>query len=97
MEIKAWIQMGCERREVTFDVSEAEIEMIGEGGLEMYIEEQVLDWMSCRYGCGWSCDFVTEDLSYMEDSESLRLVVTEEVLNPRTKRLRVRPRAEQEA
>jgi len=27
MEIKAWIQMGCERREVTFDVSEAEIEM----------------------------------------------------------------------
>ena len=26
MKIEAWIQMGCERREVTFDVTEAEIE-----------------------------------------------------------------------
>ena len=34
-KVKAWIQMGCERREVTFDVSEAEIERVGKDGLEM--------------------------------------------------------------
>ena len=30
MKVNAWIQMGCERREATFDVSEAEIETVGE-------------------------------------------------------------------
>ncbi len=97
MKINAWIQMGSERREVNFDVSEAEIERVGEEGFEMYIEAQVLDWIASRYGWGWSCDLMTEDLSYMEDGESGRLVVTDEVLNPRTQRLRVHPRAEQEA
>ena len=52
MKVNAWIQMGCERREVTFDVTEAEIERVGEKGLEMYIEEAVEDWWRCRYGCG---------------------------------------------
>ncbi len=51
MKVNAWIQMGCERREVTFDVSEAEIERVGEDGLEMYIEDAVLDWTRCRYEC----------------------------------------------
>ncbi len=93
MEIKAWIQMGCERREVTYDVSEAEIERVGEDGLEMYIEEQVLDWMRCRYGWGWPCNLMANDFSFMEDTESPSLEVTNEVLNPRTERLLVQPRA----
>ena len=93
MKINAWMQMGCERREVTFDVSEAEIERVGEEGLEMYIEEQVLDWMRCRYGWGWSCDLMTNDVSFMEDNESPSLVLTNEVLNPQTERLLVHPRA----
>ena len=92
MKVKAWIQMGCERREVTFDVSEAEIERVGEHRLEMYIEEAVRDWIECRYGWGWSCDLMTADLSFMEDNESPSLVVTDEVLNPRTERRLVRPR-----
>ena len=29
MKINAWIQMGCERREVTFDVTDAEVEEVG--------------------------------------------------------------------
>ena len=91
MEIKAWIQMGCERREVTFDVSEAEIERVGEDGLEMYIEDQVLDWMRCRYGWGWTCQLIKNDFSFMEDNESPSLVVTNEVLNPRTERKLVIP------
>ena len=89
MEIKAWIQMGCERREVTFDVSDGE----GMDGLEAYIEEAVMDWMQCRYGWGWSCELITNDFSFMEDAESPFLQLTNEVLNPRTERLLVHPRA----
>jgi len=86
MKINAWIQMGCERREVTFDVTEAEIERVGEDGLEMYIEEAILDWIQCRYGWGWTCELIENDFSFMEDSESSGLVITNEVLNPRTER-----------
>ncbi len=93
MKVNAWIQMGCERREVTFDVSEAEIERVGEDGLELYIEDQVLDWMRCRYGGGWTCDLIKNDFSFLEDNESASLVATNEVLNPRTVRLQVHPRA----
>ncbi len=89
MKINAWIQMGCERREVTFDVSDEE----GMDGLEAYIEEAVMDWMQCRYGWGWSCDLMTNDFSFMEDAESPNLEVTNEVLNPRTERLLVSPGA----
>ena len=93
MKIEAWIQIGCERREVTFDVSEAEIQRVGEDGLEMYIEETILDWISCRYGWGWTCELIKNDFSFLEDNESPSLVVTDEVLNPRTQRLLVHPRA----
>ena len=85
--------MGCERREVTFDVTEAEIERVGEDGLWVYIEEQVRDWMRCYYGWGWTCELIKKDFSFMEDSESPSLVMTDEVLNPRTERLLVNPRA----
>ena len=92
MKINAWIQMGCERREVTFDVTEAEIERVGDA-LEGFIEDQVLDWMQCRFGWGWTCELIKNDFSFMEDSESSGLVMTNEVLNPRTERLLIRPRA----
>ncbi len=59
----------------------------------MYIEETILDWISSRYGWGWSCDFMTNDFSFLEDGESAGLVVTNEVLNPRTERLLVSPGA----
>ena len=91
MKINAWIQMGCERREVTFDVTEAEIERVGEDGLEMYIEEAILDWIQCRYGWGWTCELIKNDFSFMEDNESPGLAVTNEVLNPRTERSLVIP------
>ena len=52
------MQMECERRKVTFDVSDTEIENVGEDGLEMYIDEGVLNRILCRYGwratsCSW--------------------------------------------
>ena len=70
MKVDAWIQMGCERREVTFDVTEAEIERVGEDGLENYIEEAVTDWWACRYGYGWTCELFENDFSSLEDSEA---------------------------
>ena len=73
--------------------SEVEIETVGEDGLEMYVEEQVLDWIRCRFGWGWTCELIKNDFGFMEDSESTGLVVTNEVLNPGTKRRLVQPRA----
>ena len=93
MKIEAWIQMGCERREVTFDVTDEEIERVGEDGLGMYIEDAVLDWIECRYGWGWSCDLMNNDCSINEDSAYPSLAVTMDVLNPRTERLLVQSRA----
>ena len=90
MKINAWIQMGCERREVTFDVTDEEIERVGDD-LESFIEEQVLDWIQCRFGWGWSCERIENDFGHMEDGESPDLVATNEVLNPRTERLLVEP------
>jgi hypothetical protein len=91
MQVQAWIQMGFERREVTFEVSEEEIERVGPDDLESYIEETVLDWVGCRYGWGWTCELIHNDFSSMEDSESPGLVVTNEVLNPRTERMLATP------
>ncbi len=71
---------------------EAEIERVADD-LEGFIEDQVLDWMQCRFGWGWSCDLIENDFRHMEDGESPGLVATNEVLNPRTERLLVNPRA----
>ena len=90
MKVNAWIQMGCERREVTFHVTDEEIRKVGEDGLEMYIEDAVLDWIQCRYGWGWTCELLKNDFSFMEDNG---LVVTNEVLNRRTVRQLVHLRA----
>ena len=95
MEVRAWIQMGCERREVTFAVSEEEIQRVGADDLEAYIEEAVLEWIQCRFGWGWSGDEIENDFGFMEDAEGWNLVVVGEVLNPRTKRVFVPPRTDQ--
>ena len=92
MEVQAWVRMGSEVREVSFEVTDAEIAEVGEDHLELYIEDAVLDWIRCRYGWGWSCDFMTNDFSFLEDNDSPSLVVTDEVLNPRTERRLVRAR-----
>lgn len=88
--VSAWIQMGCERREVTFPVTKAELETLNDksggvaGNLESYIEEAVWDWIQCRYGWGWTTSMFNNDFSFMEDGESAFLCVTNELLNPRT-------------
>ena len=94
LTVKAWIQMGCERREVRFEVSTKEIEEVGLGGLEAYIEDVVEDWTRCRFGWGWSCEGFQNDFSFLEDGESASLVDTNEVLNPRTRRVFVPSRTD---
>ena len=92
MEVKPWIRMGCERREVTFGLTEAEIEMVGDQ-LESFIEQKVTDWIDCRYGWGWSCDLMTKDFGWAEDSSSVVSEFVNEILNPRTGRKLVTPRS----
>ena len=87
MKINAWIQMGCERREVTFDVTEAEIERVGDD-LEGFIEDQVFDWIQCRFGWGWSCELMKNDFGHMEDSESTGFVMTNELCTDHRSRAR---------
>ena len=93
MKVKAWIQMGCERREVTFDVTDEEIERASDH-MEGFIEDQVLDWIQCRFGWGWSCELIENDFGHMEDGESPGFVATNEVLNPRTVRSLVTPKGD---
>ena len=92
MKAKAWIQMGCERREVEFEVSREEILKIRAGDTEGFIEGMVWEWVVCRFGWGWSCSEMTNDFSLLEDSEGAGLCVVDEVLNPRTTRSLVPPR-----
>lgn len=84
--VQAWIQMGCERREVTFLVTKAELELVKDNpslSLESYIEGPVLDWVHCRFGWGWKTSGHHNDFSFMEDGESGYCDVND-VLNPST-------------
>ena len=88
MKITAWIQMGCERREVEFELPAKEHERRGEGELEGYIEEIVLDWIISRYGWGWLGAGFHNDFTAREDSSSASsLVITRDQLNPATLRM----------
>ena len=69
MKIHTWIQMGCEQREVTFEVSEAEIARVGEDGLATLIDEMAARWRHHQYRCGWRCEFATDDFLEMFDDE----------------------------
>ena len=92
MEVKAWMQMGCERREVSFEVPDAEVRRLGAAGLERYIEDRALEWIYFRFAWGWSCELIGDDLGYMEDGESSGLVAPGEILHLATTRRPVSPR-----
>ena len=96
MKITAWIQMGCERREVDFEVPAEQRRGLSEEDLERYIEDVVLDWISCRYGWGWRDGSAWDDVhdaSDGEDSDICAYVITSEVLNAQTRAMLVRPRS----
>jgi hypothetical protein len=94
MKVKAWIQMGCERRETTFVITARELDRVPPEELDYYVEEAVIEWIQCRYGWGWSYDGLDEDFGFMEDSEGCNLVVVDDELNPNTRRILVPPRSE---
>ena len=96
MKINAWIQMGCERREVDFEVPAEQRRGLSEEDLERYIEDVVLDWISCRYGWGWKVAGAEDDFhdaSDGEDSDICAYVITGEVLNTQTRPVLVHPRS----
>ena len=63
--IRAWIQMGVERRETTIEVSYAEPGTM----LDNHIEELVHDWIIHQYGWGWEGDGDEVDNGIMEGAE----------------------------
>ena len=97
MKVTAWIQMGRECREVDFEVPAEQRWGLSEDDLERYIEDVVLDWISCRYGWGWrvagACDDL-HDASDGEDSDICAYVITGEVLNAQTRAMLVNPRSD---
>ena len=96
VKVEAWIQMGCERREVTFEVTREEVRAFAARrdfhlALELYIEDAVQAWISCRFGWGWRSQLGENDCSFMEENPDGQLCIVEEELNPRTRRSLVVP------
>ena len=97
MRITAWMQMGCERREVRFDVGHGALISHGDGCVQAGMDRLVLDWMSCRAGWGWHVEGrpdLESDAGDAEDSDICKYVVVGDVMNPGTERSLVRPRSE---
>lgn len=85
--------MGCERREVTFDTNELDGELPPNSlGFELAREEVVQEWVRCHVGWGWSGGIFDNDFSFSE-LEQPQICAVEEILNPRTERTLVTPRA----
>lgn len=95
--IKAWIQMGTERRETVIEVPHEEFDSVVEkanGDLEISMEGYVQDWIPTQYGWGWSGCGIENDFSFMEGSNSSSFAVTRTSSIPNTVHRRVRPRSE---
>ena len=104
VRIKAWIQMGTERRETVIEIPREEFEggvrhvekepyKCLEGGLEAY----VLDWVNAQYGWGWSGCGIENDFGFMEGCDPGSLAVTSDSSVPNTVLRRVRPRPERQS
>jgi hypothetical protein len=105
MIIKAWIQMGNERRQTTIEIPDDEfkagIRWASEDSIrspEAWLEEYVLDWLTVQYGWGWSGAGHENDFSLMEgqpDGGFGALHVTADSSIPNTRSSRVCPRCRQ--
>lgn len=91
MKVKAWLQIGIERRESVIDIPDDELRKAAcsEGSLEAAIEDYVQDWMQHQYGWGWSGGGIENDFGHMEGSDAVGYVVTRESSIPRTRAIRM--------
>ena len=67
MKVKAWIQMGLERREVEFHVPDAMILTTDRDELETLIKERVWAWANSSFGWGMTCSLFTMDFTFNEE------------------------------
>ena len=91
MEIKAFIQMGTERRETIIAIPDEEfqggvswVEGSPKRSLECWLEEYVTEWLQHQYGWGWSGAGFDNDFTFMEGSDGAGLAVVAESGIPNT-------------
>ena len=72
MKVKAWIQMGLERREVEFHVPDAMILTTDRDELETLIKERIWAWVSSSFGWGVTCSLFTMDFTFNEEQAGFR-------------------------
>ena len=96
MEIKAWMQLGVERRETVIEISDEEMEgferWAGEDPgrcFETWVWNYVQDWLFVQFGFGWQGGSYQEDLSRNEGNPDGVLSVTSESSIPNTVRIRL--------
>ena len=75
MEIKAWFQLGVERRETVITIPDEEYRAAEAAGhlLESWLEFYAHDWIWNRIGWGWSGGGYSIDFGSMEHSDGTGL------------------------
>ncbi len=91
MKIKAWMQIGVERRETVIEIPDEEYRRGQRVApcMEAWLEEIVFQWLECQYGWGWSGAGQQNDYGALEGSEALAglCVVANSAANTRAIRL----------
>ena len=94
MKIKAWVQMGVERRETVIEIPEEQVQAGREycaahgESMECWYEELVLKWAETQRGWGWSGDGWHVDFTHLEGKGGEGTVVVEESAIPSTRVIR---------
>ncbi len=101
MQVQAWIQMGCERRDTVIEIPDDEFE-VGKNRvaelpgrcLEVWLEEYVRDWLFAQYGWGWSGAGYENDYGGLEGCEfggwgALSVTSDSSIPNTKVRRLSV--------
>ena len=95
--LKAWIQMGVERRETTFQIPDREL-VQGRGLLEEepalewgdLLERYAADWCRANYSWGWSSDLTPSSrYVYPEGREAQRFLSVVRSAIPNTRAFRL--------
>ena len=91
MQVQAWMQMGCERRETVIEIPDEEYQAALKVPCytEVRLEEYVRQWMECEVGWGWSGGGFENDFGCMEGSEGAGLAAVSDSAIPNTRAMRL--------
>ena len=91
MKVKAWLQMGVERRETVIEIPVDEYragQQVTED-MEGWLEEYVREWIEHQFGWGWSGGGYEVDLGFLEGSDGAGLCVVADSAIPNTRAVRL--------